>query len=324
MSTTPPHIRPSPSEERTAVVGDGVELCYQTVGDPADEPLLLLMGLGGSMTWWDDGLCSALAAAGFFVIRYDQRDTGRSTWVEGPRSPGIRTLLQAVVGLGEDPPYALGDLADDAVGLLDHLEVDAAHLLGVSMGGMVAQTLAIAAPDRVRTLTSVMSTTGRRTVGWQDPLVIPRLLKPPARTEEGYVERFADFAEVIGSRGYAVDRERLEDRARAIWRRGVNPRGALHHMLAVLSQPDRTDALATLDVPALAIHGLRDRMVHRSGGIATAEAIPGAAVLLLPGLGHDLPPGTFDILVRAVRGLADGTASRPGTGAGMPAAAVPG
>ena len=295
------------SEELIATLPGGIELCHQTFGDPEDEPLLLMMGLGGAMNWWDDALCERFAAAGFHVIRYDQRDTGRSTWVEGTGA-GLSDLVRAAVGLQVDPPYGLVDLAADAIGLLDHLDIDRAHLVGISMGGMVAQTAALAQPDRVRSLTSIMSTTGRRTVGWTDPRLIPRLLRGPARTEEDYVEAMVAFQRLLASPGYADSTDRLRRRGHQTWARGVNPRAGLHHMLAVLTQSDRTDALGDLDVPALVVHGMDDRMVHASGGRATARAIPGSALLSLPGMGHDLPPEVQPRLVAAVAALAGHTA----------------
>ncbi len=288
--------------EMTVTLPSGIEVCHQAFGDPSDETVLLMMGLSGAMNWWDDGLCARFADAGFHVVRYDQRDTGRSTWVES--DAGLSDLLRAVVGLGGKPPYRLADLAQDALDLLDALDVEAAHLVGISMGGMVAQTAALADPAKVRSLTSIMSTTGRRTVGWVDPRLLPRLLQAPSRTEEDYVAASVAFQRLIASPGYADSSERLAARARQTWARGVNPRAGLHHMLAVLDQPDRTDALADLDVPALVVHGMDDRMVHPSGGRATARAIPGAALLSLPGMGHDLPPEVHPRLVAAVGALA--------------------
>ena len=155
------------SEELFAPVSAGVELCYQTFGDPADEPVLLVMGLGGPMTWWDPEFCTLLARRGFFVIRYDNRDTGRSSKQKGKVTR--LQLVRAFAGRRVTAPYSLSDMANDAVGLLDHLGLDAAHVVGISMGGMIAQTLAIEHAGRVRSLTSIMSTTGKRTVGWQDP-----------------------------------------------------------------------------------------------------------------------------------------------------------
>ncbi len=301
------------SGEQQAPLGDDLELCYQTIGDPADEPLLLVMGLGGPMLWWDDDFCAMLAGAGFHVIRYDTRDTGRSTRISSQRISRA-TLAKAFLGRNVRAPYSLADLADDAAGLLDHLGHDSAHVLGVSMGGMVAQTLALGHPGRVRTLTSIMSTTGRRTVGWQDPKLLPRLLRPAPKTLEGYVESNAAFWRLIGSPAYPLDPDYVRARAAATWERGTNPAGVLRHMVAVLTQPDRTRALRSLKVPTLVVHGLQDRMVHASGGRATAHAIPGAELLLIQGMGHDLPPELFPHLVEAVRALANTASLGPNAG----------
>ena len=162
------------SEELFAPVGREVELCYQTFGTPDDEPLLLVMGLGGPMTWWDPELCQLLADRGFYVVRYDNRDTGRSSRGQGRVTRA--TLVRAFAGRRVRAPYSLTDMADDAFGLLDHLGMESAHVCGVSMGGMIAQTMAIEHPKRVRSLTSIMSTTGKRTVGWQHPSLLPNLL----------------------------------------------------------------------------------------------------------------------------------------------------
>jgi pimeloyl-ACP methyl ester carboxylesterase len=292
------------SAEQHAPLGNGIDLYYQTFGAPTDEPLLLVMGLGGPMIWWDPDFCSMLAAAGFFVIRYDNRDTGRSTRVRSERvSRG--TLFKAFLGQKVKAPYSLADLADDTFGLLDHLGIDSAHIAGISMGGMIVQTMALARPERVRSLTSIMSTTGRRTVGWQDPKLLPRLLRPAAKTEEEYVESNAEFWLLIGSPAYPFDEVAMRKRAHETWERGINPAGVLRQMIAILTQPDRTRALHRLRVPTLVIHGLQDRMVHVSGGRATAHAIPGSELLLIHGMGHDLPPELFPHLVEAIRGLAN-------------------
>ena len=292
------------SAEQCAPLRNGVDLCYQTFGDAGDEPLLLVMGLGGPMIWWDPDFCAMLANAGFYVIRYDNRDTGRSTRFRSLRvSQGM--LFKAFLGRKVRAPYSLEDMADDAVGLLDHLGIESAHVVGISMGGMIAQTMALSCPRRVRSLTSIMSTTGRRTVGWQDPRLIPRLLKPSPTTVEAYIESSAEFWLLIGSPAYPFDREELTQRARDTWDRGINPAGVLRQMIAILTQPDRTHALHGLRMPTLVIHGLEDGMVHVSGGRATAHAVPGAELLLIPGMGHDLPPELFPHVVEAIRGVAN-------------------
>jgi pimeloyl-ACP methyl ester carboxylesterase len=293
------------SAELLAPVSPTIELCYQTFGDPGGDPLLLVMGLGGPMTWWDEGLCRLLASHGFFVIRYDNRDTGRSTSVSGRVTRPM--LVGAFVGRRVPAPYGIGDLAADAVGLLDHLGIGSAHVCGVSMGGMIAQTIAIAHPDRVRSLVSIMSTTGRRTVGWQDPRIIPAMLTPKGTDLEAYVAASARMGSLIGSPRYPEDPAAQRARAEVTWERGLNGAGVLRQMLAVLTQPDRGPALRRLDLPAAVIHGMDDRMVHPSGGRAVAEAIPGAQLLLIPGMGHDLPPELWDTFAGVIRRTADQT-----------------
>jgi pimeloyl-ACP methyl ester carboxylesterase len=291
------------SPEQFAELPEGMRLCYQTFGNPTAEPLLLVMGLGGPMTWWDPDLCRRLADAGFFVIRYDNRDTGRSGRAKGRVTQA--TILRHFFGRGSRPPYTLDDMAGDAFGLLDHLGIDTAHIVGVSMGGMIVQTMALLRPERIRTMTSIMSTTGRRTVGWQDPRLLPLMLARGAQSREAYVAGSARLWKMIGSPAYPETREAVLDRAGETWDRGVNPAGVARQIVAILAQPDRSRQLRDLRVPTLVIHGLKDKMVHVSGGRATAHAIPQAELLLVPGMGHDLPAELYDTFVEAIRGLAD-------------------
>ena len=298
-----PTETPVVSGELLAPVGNEVELCYQTYGDADGEPLLLVMGLGGPMTWWDDDLCRLLAREGFYVVRYDNRDTGRSTRIRARVTRG--QLVRAFGGRKVRTPYSMADLAGDAVALLDHLGLESAHIAGISMGGMIAQTVAIEHPRRVRSLTSIMSTTGKRTVGWQDPRLIPALIAPRKPGRESYVETSVAFWDVIGSPAYPHDREVLRDRAGVTFDRGYSASGVMRQMMAILTQPDRSHRLRSLRVPALVVHGLADKMVHVSGGRSTAAAIPGAELVLVDGMGHDLPPALFETLVEAIARTAD-------------------
>jgi pimeloyl-ACP methyl ester carboxylesterase len=290
------------SDELFAPVGQGIELCYQTFGDPDDDPLLLVMGLGGPMNWWDTELCVLLAEHGFYVVRYDNRDTGRSSRGTGRVTRGM--LVSAFAGRRVKVPYSLSDLAGDAFGLLDHLGLDSAHVVGVSMGGMIAQTMAIEQPARVRSLTSVMSTTGRRTVGWQHPSLFPNLLAKRG-SRQAYLDSTVVVWNRIGSPAYPQTEEKIRARADETWERGISGSGVLRHMLAVITQPNRGPRLRALRMPALVVHGLADKMVHVSGGRATAAAIPGAELLLIDGMGHDLPPALFETFVSAIRRTAD-------------------
>jgi pimeloyl-ACP methyl ester carboxylesterase len=278
------------SDELFAEVAPGVRLCYQTFGSPGGDPLVLVMGLGGPMTWWDPALCTMLAEAGFHVVRYDNRDTGRSSRVEGRVSR--QQLVRSFLGRGGRPPYTLSDMAADAFGLMDHLGWESAHVTGVSMGGMIAQTMAIEQPRRVRSLTSIMSTLGKRTVGWQHPSLIPALIGPRAAGREAYVASSAKMWELIGSPGFPVDDAKIRSRAEETYDRGVSASGVMRQMLAVLNQPNRSRSLA-------------DKMVHVSGGRATARAIPGAELLVIDGMGHDMPLDLFETLTDVIRRTAD-------------------
>jgi pimeloyl-ACP methyl ester carboxylesterase len=306
---TPPPARDAAasvavSPELFAAVSTGVELCYRTYGDPGDEPMILLMGLASPLNWWDPELCSMLARRGYFVIILDNRDVGRSTKVGGRVTR--RMLVRAFAGTHVRAPYSLTDMASDAFALLDHLGIDSAHVVGVSMGGMIAQTMAVEEPARVRSLTSMMSTTGKRTVGWQHPRLLPVLLKPARAGREAYADNSVAMWHLIGSPGYPRAEERTRAVADETYDRGLSQSGALRQMMAILTQPNRSERLHDVRVPSVVIHGLADRMVHVSGGRATAAAIPGAELVLVDGMGHDLPEELFATFVDAI----DRTASR--------------
>ena len=297
-----PTTGPTVSDELFAPIAPGVELCYQTFGDPDDDPVVLVMGLGGPMTWWDTDFCLRLAAQGFHVVRFDNRDVGRSSRMRGRVTRA--TLLRAFTGLRVRAPYSLDDMAGDAFGLMDHLGWGSAHVVGVSMGGMIVQTMAVARPQRVRSLTSIMSTTGRRTVGWQNPSLLPTFLGRGAG-REAYIESSVKTWRLIGSPAHPLSEEATRARAAETYERGVSASGVMRQIVAILTQPDRSRRLHSLHLPTTVIHGLADKMVHVSGGRATAAAIPGAELLLVPGMGHDMPAALFDTYVDAVRRTAD-------------------
>ncbi|UJW31776.1 alpha/beta fold hydrolase [Saccharothrix sp. AJ9571] len=280
------------------IQANGIELCYEVFGEPDGRPLLLIMGLGGPMTWWDEEFCEQLAERGFRVIRYDNRDTGRSTAMHGRAG-----LLPAL--LLRRSPYQLTDLADDAAALLDALEIPAAHVTGVSMGGMIAQTLAIRHPSRVLSLTSIMSTTGNKLVGLPSPRAMKNLLQPAAKDRDSYIEQMIRTFRVIGSPGYPAEEARLRARAATTYDRGTNPAGTVRHLGAIMAAPDRTSGLRKLRIPALVIHGAADPLVNPSGGRATARAIPGAELDMVPGMGHDTPPELWPRFVNGIVRTAD-------------------
>ena len=277
----------------TSATANGISIEYETFGDPGAPPVLLIMGLGCQLTAWDPDFCRALAAAGFFVIRYDNRDVGLSTWFDDAGDPDIGALLAGTAS----SPYAIADLAADAAGLLDALGITSAHIVGVSMGGMIAQTFAIDFPERTRTLVSIMSTTGDPTVGQPHPDALATLMVPPATSREEAIEQSVATWRVIGSTGFPFDEDRVREQAATDYERGFHPAGTARQLAAIITQPDRTKELSVLDVPALVIHGEADPLVDPSGGQATAAAIPGATLDLVPGMGHDLPPERTDQLV---------------------------
>ena len=277
-----------------------IELCYETFGESDDPTMLLVMGLGSQMIHWPDDFCAALAGRGYQVVRFDNRDMGESTWFDGGDTPSVR----AAIGGGDVAvPYLLSDMADDAVGLLDHLGVDRAHVCGVSMGGMIAQTIAIRHPRRVASLTSVMSSTGDPDVGTPTSEAMSALMAPPAATREEYQDAVVHHAHVWGSPGL-FDAERLRETAGRAWDRGYHPEGTARQLLAILSSGSRSADLAALSVPTLVIHGTADTLVQPSGGERTAEVIPDAKLLVVEGMGHDLPPALWPQMIDAVAGHA--------------------
>jgi pimeloyl-ACP methyl ester carboxylesterase len=279
---------------------NGIELCYETFGEPDDPTMLLVMGLGSQMIHWPDDFCAALAGRGYQVVRFDNRDMGESTWFDGGDTPSVR----AAIGGGDVAvPYVLADMADDAVGLLDHLGVDRAHVCGVSMGGMIAQTIAIRHPRRVASLTSVMSSTGDPDVGTPTSEAMSALMAPPAATRAAYQDAVVHHAHVWGSPGL-FDAERLRETAGRAWDRGYHPEGTARQLLAILSSGSRSADLAALSVPTLVIHGTADTLVQPSGGERTAEVIPDAKLLVVEGMGHDLPPALWPQMIDAVAGHA--------------------
>lgn len=290
--------------EDVATLPSGLEIAYETFGDPRSRPLLLIMGLGGPALWWDEALCRRLADRDFYVIRYDNRDVGRSSWLKNHRVTR-RQVVRAFVRRKAVAPYTMSDLAADAFGLLDHLGIGQAHVTGVSMGGMVAQTMAISRPHRVLSLVSMMSTTGRRTVGWQDPRLLPLLFGSRQASRDAYVKGSDKVWKAIGSPSYPREPEVRRARAGDTFDRGIDAEGAIRQMMAVVTQPDRTRDLAGLQVATTVIHGTADKMVHPSGGRATASAVPGAELVMIKGMGHDLPPELHDLFADAIARTAE-------------------
>src|SRR4051794_6093826 len=283
-----------------AQVGN-IELAYETFGDRDDPPVLLIMGLATQMIGWPDEFCSGLVERGLFVVRFDNRDIGLSTHLDDRGAPDILSLLG---GTGS-APYPLADLADDSVGLLDALHLDSAHVVGASMGGMIAQLVAIRHPERVRSLTSIMSTTGNPTVGAPAEAAMGVLLAPPATDRESAVQRAVDTYRVIGSPGFEFDETGLRDRAGLSFDRAYDPAGVARQLAAILTTHDRTADLGEVSVPTLVVHGLQDTLVDVSGGRATAAAIPGSDLLVVDGMGHDLPREMWPEILDRISGLVE-------------------
>ena len=264
---------------------NGIEIAYQTLGDPADPPLLLVMGLGMQLIHWDLELCEELAENGHYVIRFDNRDAGLSTQIDAPVPP----IVRAMAGFHIDSPYLLTDMADDSFGLLDGLGIERAHVMGVSMGGMVGQTMAITRPERVLSLTSIMSTTGERRAGMPKLRVWSLLMRRAPGDRQAFQDYFVRMFRIIGSPGFPQDEPRVRELAAATFDRAHNPAGTARQLAAILSSGDRTRALQQLQVPTTVIHGTDDPLIPFRGGIATARAIPGAELVAIPGMGHDMP-----------------------------------
>jgi pimeloyl-ACP methyl ester carboxylesterase len=307
--------------EQFCDVGRGITLCYETFGDRSDPPAVLIMGLGTQMVAWQDDFCSELAARGLYVVRFDNRDCGRSTHLEGPGP----TLLQLVTRSRTAATYTLSDMADDTAGLLKELDLAPAHLIGASMGGMIAQTLAIRRPELVRSLVSIMSNTGSRWSGQPSPRIYPTFFSRPPLDREGFIAHAERLFAAIGSTGIERDAEGIRRIAALSYDRDPRPDGSQRQIAAIQASGDRTRGLRQLRIPTLVIHGSADPLIRPSGGRATARAIPGARLMMIEGMGHDLPrPAWPQIIDGIAEQAASADAGRPG-GAVQPsgAAAVP-
>jgi pimeloyl-ACP methyl ester carboxylesterase len=287
------------SGERFARVGE-LTLCYETFGPENAPAVLLVMGLGSQMILWEEEFCAALVARGSRVIRFDNRDVGRSTIFRDAPPPPLRQLLARD---RRAAAYSLDDMAADAVGLLDQLGIERADVVGASMGGMIAQLLAINHPTRVRSLTSIMSSTGRPWVGLPQARMVRLLLRRARADREGFIEDFSATLRAIGSRTYPPDPLLLRELAARCWERGYHPAGTARQLAAIMTAWDRTDALRRLRLPALVLHGREDALIRPSGGRATASAIPGARLVMLAGMGHDLPRPLWPLIVDAIAAL---------------------
>ncbi len=280
---------------------NGIDLCYDTFGDPTAPPLLLIMGLGAQMILWDEDFCSQLAARGFYVIRFDNRDIGRSTY--GTQTVQIDLGAFAMLQMQGKPipsPYKLKDMATDAAGLLQHLGIDSAHIAGASMGGMIAQEMAVHFPARVRTLTSIMSSTGNPALPGPTPEAAAVLFGAPPVGKPAYIETFCRNWKVLRAGSFPEDEARDPIRADRMYERGLNPAGVSRQLLAIFASGNRTASLATVKAPTLVIHGVPDPLVRIEAGRATAAAIPGAKILEIARMGHALPMAIWPEVIGAI------------------------
>ncbi len=282
-----------------ARVGEGVELAYDVFGD-SGRPLVLIMGIGAQRIFWPDAMCEQFVGAGFQVVRFDHRDIGESSRQDalGRARPG-RALAQRVIGAAVDAPYTLSDMATDVAGLIEQLGWASAHVVGVSLGGMVGQHLALEHPARVRSLTSIMSTPGARRY-LPEPRAFGALFGKPPRTAEQAGVHVARMFAAIGSPVWPANAARLRALGELSFQRGMSPRGFMRHFAAVLASGDRRPALAALAAPTLVIHGTRDPMFPLAAGRALAELVPDGTWLPIAGMGHDLPEPLWPVFVAAI------------------------
>jgi pimeloyl-ACP methyl ester carboxylesterase len=263
-----------------SIPANGIDIEYEVFGETAGEPMLVIMGFTMQMIQWPDGFLGRLAGRGFRLIRFDNRDVGLSTKL--------------------DRPYTLDDMADDAAGLLEGLGIVAAHVVGASMGGYIAQLLTLRHPERVRSLASIMSSTGARDVGQPRPEIVPLLMTPPPSEREPYVVSRLAIARRLTGSSLRSDEDRVRASIERAYDRCFYPQGGARQFQAIITAPDRTAALGAVRVPTVVIHGTDDMLIDPSGGDATARAIPGARLVLIPGMGHDLPEPAWDALVAAI------------------------
>jgi pimeloyl-ACP methyl ester carboxylesterase len=293
------------------VRANGIDLCYEIFGDANAEPMLLIMGLGAQMIHWDDDFCRQLAARGFRVIRFDNRDIGKSSKMTGgKRLTAVEMLKLRFLKIPVAAPYQLRDMAQDVTGLMDVLGIKSAHLVGASMGGMIAQEIAISFPQRVRSLTSIMSTTGNPKVPPPTREATAVLMAPPPTSKEEYFARYAQTWKVLRVGSFPEDEALDRIRAERTYERGLNPAGVGRQLRAVLASGSRKERLKSVKAPTLVIHGTVDPLVHPAGGRDTAASISGAKLLMIEGMGHALPIPMWPQIIDAIDKHAHGASAK--------------
>lgn len=280
-----------------------IQIAYERFGDPSSPPVFLIMGGGAQMTAWPEGFCMELVKRGLQPIRFDNRDAGRSTHFTNTPAPDFKAAMS---GDFSSVSYSLSDMAADTVGLMDALGFKSVHLVGASLGGMIAQTIAIEFPSRVRSLTSMMSSTGAKNVGQVDLSIFAEMGSPPYDDRDAFIKWRVKSLQVIGSSKYPIDEKTAAENAGISWDRDHDSTALLRQSVAVLQSGDRTESLRQLKIPTLVIHGTTDRMINISGGIATAEAIPGAEFKQFEGMGHGIPPALWSEVATLIASLVKG------------------
>ena len=284
------------------VAANGQQIAYETFGERGGRPLIMVMGLGASMLMWHPDLCAMLAERGFFAIRFDNRDVGRSSHLRDARPPDLMAAMTR--GDVSSASYSLDDMADDGFGLLDALDLPTAHVLGASLGGMIAQVMAARHPERMLSLTSIMSMPAPALAN-STPAAVGVLMQPPAATREAAIDQMLEASKVIGSPGYPPDEQWRAELAGQLWDEGIDPAGTARQLMAIYASGDRTKAVSGIAVPTVVIHGDSDPLINVSAGRRTAELIAGAELLIIPGMGHDLPRPVWPALVDAISAVAD-------------------
>jgi pimeloyl-ACP methyl ester carboxylesterase len=304
-------VSPTPHQQQKIARANGIDICYEIFGEPTAEPMLLIMGLGAQMVLWDDAFCEQLAARGFRVIRFDNRDIGQSgKMTGGKRLTPIELLKLRFLKIPVAAPYRIIDMACDTTGLMDVLGIKSAHLVGASMGGMIAQEIAISFPGRVRSLTSIMSTTGNPKIPPPTKEAAAMLMAPPPTTKEEYFARFAQTWKVLRVGSFPEDEALDPSRAARVFSRGLNPAGVGRQLRAILASGSRKERLRGVTTPTLVIHGTVDPLVRPEGGIDTAASIPGAKLLMIQGMGHAIPIPMWPQIIDAIDRHAHGAAAK--------------
>ena len=290
---------------------NGIDICYEIFGDASAEPMLLIMGLGAQMVLWDDAFCAQLAARGFRVIRFDNRDIGQSSKLTGGKRLSPMELLKLrFLKIPVAAPYKLRDMAEDTTGLMDVLGIKSAHLVGASMGGMIAQEIAISFPQRVRSLTSIMSTTGNPRIPPPTREAAALLMAPPPTTKDEYLARFAQTWKMLRVGRFPEDEAFDRARGERCFERGLSPAGVARQFRAILASGSRKGRLHAVQAPTLVIHGTVDPLVHPAGGKDTAASIPGAKLLMIEGMGHALPIPMWPQIIDAIDKHAHGASAK--------------